>query len=211
MDEQPSIILRLASSLDRRDETPNIELAQEIATEKNKDAIEELIAQLSERDKGLQNDSIKVLYEVGEIVPSLIAGYLPIFVELLFHKNNRLQWGAMTAINCIAGEDPKGVYEVLARVMQAADRGSVITRDQAVNILIGLCRHQSYREDAFALLNEQLLKSKPNQFPMYAERSLPIIEDYNRERFKKTLFIRLDELEQESKRKRIEKVLKKLG
>ena len=45
----------------------------------------------------MQNDCIKV-YEVSEISAALIADYANNFIALLDHKNNRLQWGAMTVI-----------------------------------------------------------------------------------------------------------------
>lgn len=211
MEERPDVIGRLASSLNRRDEAPNQELAKELTASKDKEAVKVLVSQLGNKDKAIQNDCIKVLYEIGEQDPSLISDYLDDFVALLNHKNNRLQWGGMTAINTIVPQKPMAVYAVLPQIMQAADKGSVITKDHAVNILIKLCSIVEYSESAFSLLNEQLLKSKPNQFPMYAERALPIVNDKNKERFRDTLHLRLGDLDKESKKKRIEKVLKKLG
>ncbi len=211
MEERPDVIAKLAYSLDRRDEVPNQELAREIAAAKDKSAVNVLIDHLNVADKAIQNDCIKVLYEIGVIAPSLIADHLDDFVALLIHKNNRLQWGGMMAINTIVAQKPKAVYAALSQIMAAADKGSVITKDQAVNILIQLCGIPEYSESAFSLLNEQLLRSKPNQFPMYAERALEAVNDENKERFRKTLYLRLGELDKESKKKRVEKVLKKLG
>src|SRR5882757_2998530 len=97
-----SILNKLATSLKRRDEVPNQVLAAEIAAKNNKVAIKELIDNLSNKSKDIQHDCIKVLYEAGERKPELITGYLKTFLELLHHKNNRLQWGAMTALHAIA-------------------------------------------------------------------------------------------------------------
>ena len=102
-----SVINKLASSLNRRDEVPNQALAKEIADDNNKKAVQELIDNLSNKSKDIQSDCIKVLYEIGERKPSLIAGFAKNFIELLDNKNNRLQWGAMTAINTIALVNPK--------------------------------------------------------------------------------------------------------
>ncbi len=66
---------RLASTLGRRDEEPNIQLAQEIAKTKDSKSVEELIQLIKGKQKDLQNDSIKVLYEIGEITPKLISSY----------------------------------------------------------------------------------------------------------------------------------------
>ena len=211
MDEGTGVIGKLASTLNKRDEVPNQELAGEIAAKKDKKAVEELVELLAHKRKEIQNDSIKVLYEIGELEPSLVFGNLSDFVSLLDSKNNRLQWGGMMAINTIVSEGPKAVYAILPKIMMAADKGSVITKDHAVNILVKLCSYSEYAESAFSLLNEQLLKSKPNQLPMYAERALPIVSEQNKERFRSTLILRLAELEKESKKRRVEKVLKKLN
>mgnify|MGYP000621832402 CR=1 FL=1 len=205
-----NVVSKLASSMNRRDEVPNQELAKEIVKKEDEEAIQELIDLLSDKNKKIQNDCIKVLYEVGEIKPALISSHLNVFLDLLDHKNNRLQWGAMTALNTIASEDPDSIYESISTILKAADKGSIITRDQAVHILIKLCSSDQHSDSAFLLLNEQMLSSPTNQLPMYAENALVVITIEQREMFTKTLKSRLDDIEKESKRKRVEKVLKKL-
>lgn len=195
----------------RRDEIPNIELAKRIAAAGNGLAVKELIEALSSKNKDVQNDSIKVLYETGALSPSLIVPYFSEFVSLLRHKNNRLQWGAMTALEAITLQIPKRIKEALPEVLAAAESGSVITRDYAVAILIKLCSLSDSKEDAFPLLIEQLYKSPTNQLPMYAEKSLEIADAQNKRLFQKVLVDRLPDIEQESKKKRIEKVIGKLG
>src|ERR1041385_1990762 len=105
----PSIIERLASSLGKRDEKPNQELAASLVKSKDKKAIKELVEHLSDKDKNIQSDCIKVLYEIGEQKPELIADYDKEFLALLDSKNNRLVWGAMTAIDCIAAISPDSI------------------------------------------------------------------------------------------------------
>ena len=87
-----TIIDKLASSLNRRDEVPNIELAKQIFTKDDAKAVKELIDNLSNKNKDIQNDCIKVIYEIGERNPALIATYIKDFLVLLSSKNNRLQW-----------------------------------------------------------------------------------------------------------------------
>ncbi|MEM7086202.1 MAG: hypothetical protein AAF489_08480 [Bacteroidota bacterium] len=203
-----SIIAKLASSLHRKDEVPNQELAKDIVLSKNKKAVKELVENLS-NTKAIQNDCIKVLYEIGAQEPKLIADYIAEFVEQLHSKNNRLQWGAMTALGTITKERPKEIYALLPTILEAADKGSVITKDQAVHILIGLCATKNYSDNAFTLLIEQLLKSPTNQLPMYAERAIPVVNEKNKTLFINTLTSRLGDIEKETKRKRIEKVIKK--
>lgn len=205
-----SIIGKLASSLNRKDEVPNQELAKEIAEENNKAAVQELVENLANKNKNIQNDCIKVLYETGERNPELITNYALTFVALLNHKNNRLQWGAMTALHTIVFEIPQIIYDSLPTIVEASDKGSVITKDYAVKILIKLCSLKPYAEDAFSLLNEQLLKSPTNQLPMYAEHAVPVINDKNKSLFIETLTTRLSDIEKDTKRKRVEKVIKKV-
>lgn len=206
-----AVIDKLASSLNCRDEVPNLELAKEIITQNDKKGIKELVESLGNKSKDIQNDCIKVLYEIGEHKPGLIAEYAKDFVALLDNKNNRLQWGAMTAINRITPENSKVLYAALPKIIAAADSGSVITKDYAVNILITLCSLKPYSDAAFSLLLEQLLKSPTNQLPMYAEKALPIITDKNKAPFIKALTSRLAKIEKDTKRKRVENVIKKLS
>jgi hypothetical protein len=152
-----------------------------------------------------------VLYEIGEQQPALIADYAKEFVGLLDSKNNRLQWGAMTALSTVTLENPKVVYAALFKILEAADKGSVITKDYTVNILINLCSLKPFSDKAFPLLLEQLLNSSTNQLPMYAEKALPIIHDKNKALFIKTLTSRLGDIEKDTKRIRVEKVIKKVS
>lgn len=206
-----SIIDQLATSLHRRDEVPNQDLAKRIADTNDQKAVKELAALLHHKNKDIQHDAIKVLYEIGVLKPAMIAGYAGEFVALLDHQNNRLQWGGMTALNAITDEEPDMIYKALPKIISAADKGSVITNDHCFAILVKLCSIKKYAKDAFELLNERLMKSPVNQLPMYAENALPIIGDAYRTTFIKTLTSRLGEIEKDSKRLRVEKVIKKAG
>ncbi len=211
MEKASPILSKLASSLGRRDEEPNIALAKDIAAKNNKAAVKELVENLSCKNKDIQNDCIKVLYEIGEIKPGLISEYAKTFAGLLQHKNNRLQWGAMTALYTIVPENPKLIYSLLAKVLEASDKGSVITKDNAVKILLRLCSIKEYAAETFSLFNEQLLKGLTNQLPMYAELAIPVINDKNKKLFVKTLSSRVDDIEKDTKRKRVEKIIKKFS
>lgn len=118
---------------------------------------------------------------------------------------------AMTAINTITLEKPKLIYNVLSKIIDAADKGSVITKDYAVNILIRLCSVKQYADEAFPLLIKQLSNSPGNQLPMYAERAIPIISNNNKKLFIKTLSERLNDIDKDTKHKRIEMVIKKVS
>jgi hypothetical protein len=56
-----------------------------------------------------------------------------------------------------------------------------------------------------------MLTCPPNQLPMYAEQALPVINNDNKAKFIKVLETRLPDVDKESKKLRIRKVLKKLS
>jgi hypothetical protein len=212
-----TILNKLATSLGRRDEVPNQLLAAEIVRTKDKHAVRELIDNLSHKDKGIQSDCIKVLYEIGESAPLLIAPHYQVFGDLLGSRDNRLVWGAMTALDAIAAVEPKGTYGLLGRVLKAVDEGSVITRDHAVGILIELAREKQYTAKCFPLLLEQLRTCPNNQLPMYAEKSLVLLPTATRvlspkmiADLEKVLTKRLSGLDKKSQKARVAKVLKRL-
>ncbi|WP_256762112.1 hypothetical protein [Cohnella sp. WQ 127256] len=206
-----TIIDKLATSLNRKDEGPNQELAKFIADREDREAVKELLDNLYNRDKNIQSDCIKVLYEIGELKPSLVAAYSKEFIALLDHGNNRLVWGAMTALDAITLENPETIYLSLDKIVGIANKGSVITKDHGINILIKLCSLKQYTDHAFNLLIEQLQRCPTNQLPMYAENAISIVNDNNKDLFIKTLCSRLDDIEKDTKRKRVEKVIKKLA
>ncbi|RJE88736.1 hypothetical protein D3P07_12170 [Paenibacillus sp. 1011MAR3C5] len=206
-----TIIDKLATSLNRKDEGPNQELAQYIADIEDREAVRELMDHLTNKDKDIQSDCIKVLYEIGNRKPSLVAGYSKEFLTLLDHKNNRLVWGAMTALDAITLESPEVIYAALDQIVDRMDKGSVITKDHGVNILIKLCSVPSYADHAFTLLIEQLKRCPTNQLPMYAENAISIVNDTNKAPFIHTLFSRLDDIDKDTKRKRVVKVIKRLS
>jgi hypothetical protein len=51
-----SILTKLASSLNRRDEVPNQELAKQIAKTNDTKGVKELFENLNNKSKGIQND-----------------------------------------------------------------------------------------------------------------------------------------------------------
>ncbi len=206
-----SVIDQLAVSLGHKDEVPNIELAHEIVASGDKNAVKELVENLGNKNKNIAFDCIKTLYEIGYKKPELISGYAKEFINQLKSKHGRMVWGAMTAISAIAGLVPETVYDNLSTIMDTADNsGSVIARDHTMYTLAALAKHSKYYEDCKALMLEQLLKSPVNQLPMYAEITGPVVSPIDKDAFKKVLEERLKDITQESKIKRIEKVLKKL-
>jgi hypothetical protein len=206
-----TIIDKLASSLSRRDEVPNQQLAMQIVGRNDEKAVKELVRNLTNSDRAIQSDCIKVLYEVGERKPALIARYAGEFSSLLDSENNRLVWGGMAALDQIALANPKTIFGMLPKIVGSGEKGSVITRDHAVGILIKLASLAQFRERVIPLLIEQLKRAPTNQLPMYSENLAPIVTEKNRAAFVRTLNSRLHDIEKAAKRKRVERVIAKLN
>jgi len=190
-----SILGRIASAQNRRDEVPNQELARDLASKKDKAGIREIAENLWNKDKAIQADCIKVLYEVGYIEPKLIAPYAEDFVKLLKSKNNRLVWGGMTALAEVAKVDPDSVYMYLDAIKKAKETGSVITVDHAISTLAYTAAgNPHYNEAIFPYLLKHLSSCRPKEVPQHSERSLPAVNKKNRESFVKVLEKRMEDL-----------------
>ena len=202
----------LATSLNRRDDKPNQELAVEIIKSKRHDWVKQLVDNLHHKDNNIQSDCIKVLYEIGERgAADMIAPYYIDFGQILKSNNNRLVWGAMTALDMIALIDPEGIYGLLPMIMSAVDNGSVITIDHGVGVLSKLASQKKYSDSVFPLLMEQLKKCPPKQLPMYAEKAMIAINTRNKYQFINLIETRLSEMEKESQKARLRKIIKKLN
>ncbi len=210
MENTIDVLSKIASAINRRDEIPNQELAQEIISAEDHKAVQILVDSLRSKNKAIQNDCIKVIYEIGDKRPDLILIYFHDFLELLGTNNNRLQWGVMTAINCLASYKSNELYHRLPKLIHIGEKGSVITRDYTINIMIEVAKNTNLKSDVFTLLLEQLLKSPDNQFPKYAEQVLELVDEHHKKEFRNTIQLRLQNLQKQSHINRIQKVLKKL-
>src|SRR6266545_2028140 len=190
-----SVLDQLASSLSRRDEVPNQELARDLAAKQNKTGIHEIAENLWNKDKNIQADCIKVLYEVGTIEPRLIADYTDDFVRLLRSKNNRLVWGGMTALTEVAKSNPDAVFKHLEEIKKAKETGSVITVDNAISALAYTASaHDRYNKIIFPYLLKHLSSCRPKEVPQHVEKTLPAVNSSNKEEFISILEKRMEDL-----------------
>jgi hypothetical protein len=201
---------QLACSLGRNDEIPNIELAARLCENEDKIGIREIVSGLKHKDKAIANDCIKVLYEIGERRPDLIAEYANDFIALLSSRNNRLVWGSMTALAAIADLNPDEIYKNLEMILSSYQHGSVITVDNSITVLAKLCKVSSvYMEHIFPLLIDHLKNCRPKEVPQHAERISICIDKNNINDFLEVLSMRKEHLS-DSQKARIEKLEKSL-
>jgi hypothetical protein len=206
-----SVLNRLASALGRRDEVPNQELARDLAARKDKKGIQEIVENLWNKDKNIQADCIKVLYEIGSIEPKLIADYAEDFVKLLHSKNNRLVWGGMTALAEVAKANPDAIFKRLDEIKKAKETGSVITVDNAISTLAyTAAANEEYNKAAFPYLLKHLAGCRPKEVPQHSEKTLPAVNSSNKADFIKVLEKRMEDLSG-SGLARVKKVIKQVN
>jgi len=225
----------LACRLGRNDEVPNIELAEKLCESMDTNGIREISDGLKSGDQATANDCIKVLYEIGQRKPELIAGFADDFITALSSRNNRIVWGSMTALAYIAPVAPKALFGRLPEIISAYERGSVITVDNSISVFAQLYKAGrgggdgrggsedrggsdgsdggdgvnggAHEARIFPLLLEHLAKCRAKEIPQHAERIAVCIDAGNIQAFTDALNARLDELSG-SQKKRVLKIIK---
>ena len=189
-----SALNRVAHFQNRRDEVLNQELARDLAEMKDREGIREIAENLWNKDKNIQADCIKVLYEIGYIDPSLVAEYAEDFLKLLKSRNNRLVWGGMLALSTVAEVRADFVHAHMVEILKAMNTGSVITVDNAVKVLALVATKDAYRPAIFPHLLEHLRICRPKDVPQHSEKCLPAVDDNNKNEFTTVLEKRMEDL-----------------
>lgn len=206
-----SILYKLASVQNVRSDVPNQELANELSKNNDKEGIKEIVLNLGNKDKKIQSDCIKVLYEIGYINPSLIEDYVDDFIKLLISKNNRLVWGGMYALTTIAERKPKEIFENLESIINTVNKGSVITVDGGIKALsIVASKDETYSKKIFPFLIKHLKECPPKEVAPHSESILLAVDEKNKNDFIEVLEKRKNDLTG-SQLTRIKKIYKKLG
>jgi hypothetical protein len=205
------MIEKLAYSLGRNDEEPNIELAKNLANAKNKKGIKEIVEGLNNPKKQIANDYIKVLYEIAENAPELVSEYTGIFINLLKSKNCRLVWGSMTALSKIASLNANEIYNSFDIIFEAYEKGKVITVDNSISVFAELVKaDKKYEKKVFPIIIEHLSKCRPKEVGQHAERAFVCINKNNSKIFIEALLNRRNSLT-EAQKKRVDKLLKNIS
>lgn len=179
-----SVLQRIAFLQNRNDEVPNQELAKELAETGNVEGIKEIAENLWNKNKNIQNDCIKVLYEIGYIKPELISGYVYDFLKLLKVRNNRLVWGGMIALSVIAEIKAEEIYENLDAIYLVMQEGSVITVDNGVKVLSKLAIvKEEYNRSIFPYLINHLRDCRSKEIPQHSESILIAVNSKNKNEF----------------------------
>ncbi|MCX6062807.1 MAG: hypothetical protein NTV26_01230 [Caldiserica bacterium] len=202
-----SVLSSLASSLGRRDDVPNEELAQDLVRTRDTAAVQELADSLWSKDQNVRSDCLKVLYEIGYATPDLIADHVAFFLRLLGDKNNRMVWGAMIALANVADLRPDEIWQRVADVLRAVQSGTLITVVWGTRVLAKVAASSSERRRTlFPALLQTLETCLPRDVPTQAESILCAIDDTVRQQYLAAIDGRAAELSP-SQRARLRRVL----
>jgi hypothetical protein len=193
-----------------RNETPNRDLAKELADTENKEGIKEISGYLYNKNKSVSSDCISVLYTIGYSKPELIQGYLDDFLKLLESKNNRMVWGSMIALSTIARLKAEPVFSKIDLILQTMKTGTLITEVWGIKTLVNLSlTNKEYKNKLLPVLLDYLEKCRPIDFATRVGTILPIIETpAENEIFDKIIEMKIEELSG-SQTKKLKAVLKK--
>ena len=190
-----NLLKRLAYLQTRRDRTPNLDLARDLAARNDKAGIREIAENMWNDNKNIHWDCIHVMYEIGGIDPNLIAPYAGDFIKLLKSKHNDMVWGAMTALAEVAKVKPEIIFQHLEEIKKAKENGSVITVDNSISVLAHTAAaNEEYNQIIFPYLLKHLSTCRPKEVPQHAERVLPAVNASNADEFIRTLERRNDDL-----------------
>lgn len=190
-----SVLDQIAHFQGRRDEVPNQELARQLVETQDTDGVREIAENLWHKDRHVQADCIKVLYEVGYLAPELVAPYADEFLKLLRSRNNRLVWGGMIALATVAGLAADSLYPERAEILKAMERGSVITVDAGVQALAGLAATSAERRrELLPTLFEHLQTCRPKDVAQHSEKIAPAVDAEHADAFIQVLETRMEDL-----------------
>ncbi len=205
-----NIVDRFSSSLDQRDQGPNEVIAQQVADENNLTLLGEVIQVIhSSASVRIKNDAVMVLMALSRINAAHLKEYVDLLVGILTSKSNRQVFGGMIALANVTPLVRDKVQPHLSIILEAMDRGTVVTRDHGFTILTELYQIDQ-TGDLLALIHEQLLSAPPNQVGQYTEKFMAVVKKGDVPIFIEALEVRSGELTNEHHRKRLGKNMKKL-
>ena len=203
-----SVLNKIAYYQNQRSDVPNQELARELAASKDRDGVREIAEGLRNKDKNIQSDCLKVLYETGYLDPALVADYAGDFLKLLKSRNNRLVWGGMIALSTVADLKADEIFPHFDEIVDIMKNGSVITMDNGVKALaLVASRNPVYNQKIFPYLLDHLSTCRPKEVPQHAEKTLPAVTAGNKSDFICVIEKRLEDMT-DSQTARLKKVIK---
>lgn len=189
------VLKELASARGRRDSMPNQILAQKLVETKDTKNIEVLVDHISNPDKAIARDCIRVIHEIGYLEPHLVERYVDKLLALLESDDEKIVWAAMNALSTIATYRANEIYKQIELVKKAMKKGSVATIDQGVSVLAEVAsKDVRYNSKIFPLLLKYLKNCPSHNLAAYAEKIFVALSSRKKKEFFKILENRKKEL-----------------
>ncbi len=188
------LLNRLSYLQTRRDRTPNLDLARDLAAREDRTGIREIAENLWNDNKNIHSDCMNVMYEIGRVDPDLITPYAADFIKFLKSKHPNMVEGAITALSEIAKVNPEFVFKNLAGIKRIAETGSDAAVDKSISALAHTAADERFSANIFPYLLQHLSSCPRKQLTERAEKILPAVNENNNSEFIKTLKKRLESL-----------------
>ncbi len=200
-----------ASSRGHKDQQPNIDLANQLVKNATKSDIVQLLNFCICGTKTQKSDAIKVIYELAKLQEDLLIPHIYTLIKSLEKADNRMIWGILQALSTLTDAAPEIIIKNLNEILAAADRSSVIAKDNMMAILTKLSTQKRFADFLMPVILQRLEHSAPNQFPTYAQLVEKIIDEKNKNAFIDIIIQRQKSIALPAKQKRLNKILQKLG
>lgn len=192
------LLARLAVSVGRSDEMPNLELAADMVFADDTDAVSALIAVIERHDDFHAPDAARVIAEVGTRAPDLLLAHADRLVEMIDVTQKDMLPFTMLALSPVANRHAEALWgsrdlfwQALADLTQPAD----LAQAGAVKLLASLCAAgPDYARTLAGGLVDLLGKCMPKDVAFFAESVLPALGAAHSHRAKPVLDRRLKEL-----------------
>ncbi len=192
------VLSRLAVSVGRYDEMPNLELAADIVFADDTDAISVLVAVIERHDDLHASDASRVIAEVGNRAPDLLLAHSDRLLEMIDARRSEMLPYTMLALSPVASRYAEQLWPsrelfwaALADLTTPAD----LAQGGAVKLLAAMCAASpDYARTLAGGLVDLLGKCLPKDVAFFAESVLPALGTAHSHRAKPVLDRRLKEL-----------------
>ena len=190
-----NLLSRLGYLQTRRDRTPNLDLARDLAARDDTAGIREIAENMWNDNKNIHGDCMNVMYEISIIDPNLVMPYAADFIKFLKSKYQNMVRGAITALAEIAKARPDFTFKHLDDIKKVKEASSEIILDKSISALANTSAgNEEYGKVVFPYLLNHLSTCYFKEMPEHAERTLPAVNENNKYEFIKTLEKRIEEL-----------------
>lgn len=192
------VLSRLAVSVGRSDEMPNLELAADIVFADDTDAVSVLVAVIERHDDVHAPDAARVIAEVGTRAPDLLLAHADRLVDLIDPTRGEMLAYTMLALSPVAPRYAETLWparDLFWAALSDLSQPAELAQGGAVRLLSAMCAaNPDYARTLAGGLVDLLGKCMPKDVAFFAESVLPALGPAHSHRAKPVLDRRLKEL-----------------